>query len=58
MGGGGEEVGDGAGEPVAFVGGDGATPGILDGEGEGGPGGEGECDGEVEGVLDLEGGGG
>ncbi|KAL8661961.1 MAG: hypothetical protein Q9168_008328, partial [Polycauliona sp. 1 TL-2023] len=51
--GGEKEIGDCAGEPVAFFGGVGAAPGVLDGEGQGGPGAEGEGDGEVEGLVDL-----
>ena len=43
-----EKVGDGAGEPIAFLGGEGAAEGVCDGEGEGGPEVEGEGYGEVE----------
>lgn len=52
---GGEEGGDGAGEPVAFVGRVGAAPGVLDGGVQGGPEGEGVPDAGFEEGLELRG---
>ena len=54
----GEEVAYGAGEPVPFVGGSRAAPGVLDCDVQGGPEGEEVPDAVVEGFLEALGGGG